>query len=165
MNDLEQFGLNDRQRVFVLAVLEGSTLVDAADKAGYIGNTAPIRSPAVLAAIHAGVQHTLQSEAAASLHVLKRIRDDESAPARVRADIGVKMLQLAGHVMPRTATSGADKPLAEMTRDEMVAYIDRNQAAIDRAESELAARAKDVSVPDSVSKSTDATPNPMTFLD
>lgn len=168
MNDLEQFGLNDRQRLFVEAIVSGCPVDVATLKAGYeneLSGYQILRSPHVLAAVHHGVQRLLQAEAPVSLNVLRKIRDDDKAPARVRADVGIKMMQLAGHVVPSTSTSAADKPLAEMTRDEMVAYIDRNQAAIDRAESELAARAKDVSVPDSVPKSTEAAANTLTFLD
>lgn len=168
MDDLEQFGLNERQTAFVRSIVRGNTVHVATLEAGY-GNEASgyaiLRLPHVVAAIHQGVQRALQEDAPTSLKVLREIRDDKTAPARVRADIGIKMMQLAGHVVPQKANGEADKPKADMTRDELVAYIERNQAAIDRAESELAARAKDVSVPSSVPKSTDATPNPMTFLD
>jgi hypothetical protein len=39
----------------------------------------------------------------------------------------------------------AGKALSEMSRDELAAFIDRNQTEIDKIENELAARAKDVS--------------------
>lgn len=168
MNDLEQFGLNERQRLFVAAVVAGRPLDVAALEAGYEEarqGTKQARRPHVLAAIHHGIQRALQTDAAVSLAVLRKIRDDDAAPARVRADIGLKMLQLAGHTVPTAVSGSGDKSLAEMTRDEMVAYIERNQAAIDRAESELAARAKDVSVSNSVSKSTDTASKSLDFLD
>lgn len=37
------------------------------------------------------------------------------------------------------------KALAEMSREELAAFIERNQAEIDKIEGELASRAKDVS--------------------
>ena len=45
----------------------------------------------------------------------------------------------------------AQKALSEMSREELAAFIDRNEKEIDRIEGELGARAKDVS-PDSMYK-------------
>jgi hypothetical protein len=78
------------------------------------------------------------------LAVLRKIRDDDSAPARVRADIGIKLLQMAGHQVPSGHVTKNEVPLAEMSRDQLAAFIERNRAAIDRAEAELAAQAVDV---------------------
>lgn len=95
--------------------------------------------------MHAGIQTQIQADAAVNLKVLHDIRDDKNAPARVRADIGVKLLGLAGHIQPRGKNDGPQKAISEMSQAELLSYIDENQAAIDKAEAELMAKAKDVS--------------------
>ena len=123
----------------------------------------------MLAALHAAVQESLQTDVPVSLQVLRKIRDDDTAPARVRADIGVKLMQLAGHVAPTHRDEKPSKALSDMTQAELLEHIERNQAAIEKAEAELMAKAKDItpgaSVPDSVSK-TQATPaKSLNYLD
>lgn len=144
--------LNDlpaMQAEFVTHVLAGEKKETAAQKAGYADyvrvSTKLMQSPAVAAAIFAGVQQQIQADAAINLKVLHDIRDNKDAPARVRADIGVKLLSLAGHIAPRTRDSGPEKAISEMSQSELLEYIDRNQAAIDKAEAELMSMAKDVS--------------------
>jgi hypothetical protein len=121
--------------------------------------------PHVLAAVHAGVQRALQADAPVNLKILRDLRDDAAVPPRVRADIGLQLMKMAGHVVPTTAPDKQDKPLADMTREEMLAYIDRNQAEIDRAEQELAARAKDVSAQVMTQNATLDDAKPLGFLD
>lgn len=173
MSLIPAFDLNERQSAFVEAILKGRAPGDAAADAGY--STIPtavyqlLRSPTVLGAIHAGVQRKLQHEAAISLTVLTQIRDDVTAPARVRADIGVKILAMAGHA-PRTEREGQhDKPLSQMTQAEMIAFIDRNQAQVEAAERELATRAKDITPPAgvqaSVPKAKVVAAKPLDYLD
>lgn len=98
-----------------------------------------------MAALHGGVERAIKADAAINLRVLHEIRDNKDAPARVRADIGVKLLSLAGHIAPRTRDNGPEKAISEMTQAELLEYIDRNQTAIDKAEAELMSKAKDVS--------------------
>jgi hypothetical protein len=123
----------------------------------------------VLAALHAAVQESLQTDVPVSLQVLRKIRDDDAAPARVRADIGVKLMQLAGHVAPTHRDDKPVKALSDMTQAELLEHIERNQAAIERAEAELMAKAKDVtpsaSVSDSVSKQGTERSKPLNYLD
>lgn len=164
--------LNERQSAFVDAILSGRAPSDAAADAGY--STIPtavyqlLRSPTVLGAIHAGVQRKLQHEAALSLGVLVKIRDDKDAPARVRADIGVKLMTMAGHA-PQRKSGHDDKPLSQMTQSEMIEFIERNQASVEAAERELAARAKDITphagVTVSVPTPGAATAKPLNYLD
>ena len=96
--------------------------------------------------MHSGVERAIKSDAAINLKVLRGIRDDVAAPARVRADIGIKLLSLAGHIAPRTRDEGPQKAISEMSHGELLEYINRNQAAIDKAEAELMNLAKDVSL-------------------
>lgn len=157
------------QSDFVRLVVRGLPLSEAARQAGYVNPDVAgaqiMHSAAVQAAVYAGVQRQLQADAGVNLRVLRKIRDDEGAPARVRADIGLKLLQLSGHTVPTTQEGKAQKALSDMTRDEMVAFIEQNQAAIDRAEQELMSRAKDVSVQDSVPIEQGIGDKPIEYLD
>lgn len=165
--------LSEMQAAFVLHVLDGNSATVAAKLAGYSNysqsGTNLLNSPAVMAALHAGVQRAIEQDAAVNLDVLRKIRDNDAAPARVRADIGIKLLSLAGHIAPRTKEDGPQKAISEMTQAELLAYIDRNQAAIERAESELMAKARDITpaagVSDSVPKRSDAQAKATDYLD
>jgi hypothetical protein len=128
-----------------------------------------LNSPAVLAALHAAIQESLKTDVPVSLGVLKKIRDDDAAPARVRADIGLQLMKLAGHVAPTTRDDKPQKALSDMTQAELLEHIDRNQAAIEKAEAELMAKAKDItpgdSVQHSVPKDQGAHVKPLNYLD
>lgn len=173
LSAIAKIDLNERQSAFVTYVTEGFLPTVAAEKAGYASPSQSAmtlqNSPAVRAAIFQGIQKALAADAAVSLRVLRKIRDDDQAPARVRADIGLKLMQLAGHVAPTTQEGKAQKALSDMTRDEMIAFIESNQAAIERAEQELMSRAKDVSpgasVTDSVPEQGAAAPSALNYLD
>jgi hypothetical protein len=67
------------------------------------------------------------------------ILQDKAASEKVRADLAVKMLRLAGHVEPRAAVAdnGPVKTLSEMSTDEL-----RARAA--QLEDEIASRAKPI---------------------
>lgn len=107
----------------------------------------------MLAALHEVVQQSLKMDVAVSLTVLRKIRDDDAAPARVRADIGLQLMKLAGHVAPTTREDRPQKALSDMTQAELLEHIERNQAAIEKAEAELMAKAKDITPADSVAHS------------
>ncbi len=72
----------------------------------------------------------------------KTLLVDERVSARVRADLSVKILDRADHVIPSTRAQPPQKAMSEMSRDELVAFIERNQPASDKAEAELAGQAK-----------------------
>ncbi len=143
-----QIRLSERRADFVQHIVKGSKPVDAARNAGYADPDRDghrlLHSPEVLAAIHAGVQELLVQNAPASLKVLIGIQSDEKAPARVRADIGVKLMQMAGHVTPSGKDGKPVKPISEMTQGELLEHIRTNEEAIQRAELELAGKAKDI---------------------
>ena len=129
-------------------VVEGRPPEEAAKLAGYHPKSVyrTLRLPAVAAAISETIQLDLASVGAPlAYRVAKSLLQDECVSARVRADLAIKVLDRAGHIAPTRKETPAQKALAEMTRDELAAFIDRNQAEIDKIEGELAARAKDVS--------------------
>jgi len=61
--------------------------------------------------------------------------------ARVRAHLANKILDRAGHTtLIRKDDSAREKALSGMTREGLAAFIEKNQAEIDKVEGELAAR-------------------------
>lgn len=159
-------GLNEKQREFLIHVLDGESPKRASELAGFAGNSwlYLMRVPAVAAALHEAVQHSLQSDSMVNLKVLRKIRDDDQAPKGVRADIALKLMRMAGHIEPTTRDQAPEKQLSEMSGEELRSYIERNQAEIDRIEGELAARAMDVSAPDSAPKDPPAKAKPLDYL-
>lgn len=99
-----------------------------------------LRSRAMQAAIVAEVRTLLAVEGApVALRTLLEIARDTTAPKGVRVDASKALLDRAGFVAPRSkpGEDGA-KTLQEMSIDELRAFIDK-------AESERAAAARDVS--------------------
>ena len=155
MTALTASGLTEQQRELVrYLVVEGKPPEEAAKLAGYHPKSAyrTLRLPAVAAAISETIQLDLASvRAPLAYRVAKSLLQDESVSARVRADLAIKVLDRAGHIAPTRKETPAQKALSEMSREELAAFIDRNEKEIDRIEGELGARAKDVS-PDSMYK-------------
>jgi len=166
---LTRQGLSERQAAFVSAYLKSGLSGKAALEAGYSNvndGSRLLRVSHVVAAIHREIQRELVVDAAPlafrTIHDMMKAKD---TPHGIKADLAVKVMKLAGHVQPTNRDQAAEKQPAEMTREEMVAYIERSQAEIDRFEAELAARAKDVSGQGSEPITPLAEPKPLPFLD
>lgn len=159
--------VDGRQKDFVRRLSLGEPPQHAAEAAGYAPMYAYqlLTLPHIVAALHVEIQRRLQYEAAASLKVLVDLRDDKKTPNGIRADIGLQLMKMAGHVVPSNKQDGPAKQLSEMTREEMIAYIDRNQAEIDKAVAELAERAKPVNAQGSAQEPAHLEAKPLTFLD
>jgi len=142
-------GLTEQQHEFVrLLVVEGNSPEEAGRLAGYHPKSVyrTMRTPAVAAAIAEAIQLDLAAVGAPlAYRVAKSLLRDENVSARVRADLSIKVLDRAGHIAPTRKDLAPQKALSEMSREELAAFIERNQAEIDRVEGELASRAKDVS--------------------
>ena len=155
MTALAVSALTEQQRELVRCLVsEGRPPEEAAKLAGYHPKSVyrTLRLPAVAAAISETIQLDLASIGAPMAYrVAKSLLQDESVSARVRADISFKLLDRAGHIAPTRKEAAPQKALSEMSRDELAAFIERNQNEIDKIEGELAARATDVS-PDSMYK-------------
>jgi hypothetical protein len=152
-----------REREFVRLVTNGIDPIRAAEQCGfnYKGANIELMSrPAVLTAIHQGVQCALVEDAPVSLKVLKELRNSGSTPARTRADISLKLLAMAGHGA-KDSKGHDSKPLSEMSGAELRRYVEDNERQIQALETELVSRAKVVSAP--VAQQIDA--KPLTFLD
>ena len=145
---------------------------DAARAAGYEGKVAHVyllSIPAVLQAVHADVQRNLQADIWSNIRVLRKLRDDAGVSAKVRADVALKLTNLAGHIVPTHRHEKPGKALSDMTQAELLEHIERNQAAIEKAEAELMAKAKDVtpgaSVHDGVTEPRSTPSNHLNYLD
>jgi phage terminase small subunit len=142
-----QHNLTELQRSFTRNILAGASPARAYIDAGYAGNddsaskhaSTLLHNPAVLATLHIGLAKQLQGDAVIARRVAMEILQDKAASEKVRADLAVKMLRLAGHVEPRAAVAdnGPVKTLSEMSTDEL-----RARAA--QLEDEIASRAKPI---------------------
>ncbi|KRP85978.1 hypothetical protein AOQ73_36500 [Bradyrhizobium pachyrhizi] len=151
MTALVTSDLTEQQRELVrYIVVQGKSPEEAANLAGYHPKSVyrTLRLPAVAAAVSESIQLDLAAVGAPlAYRVAKSLLQDEKVSARVRADLSMKVLDRAGHIAPiRKDLEPQHKAFAEMSRDELAAFIERNQTEIDRFEAELASRAKDVSV-------------------
>ena len=155
--------LTDQQEKFVRYTCDLGNIQVAARMAGYSESMVSeaarlLRSDAVSAAIRLEITRRLNGEALpVAYKVLLDIAKDVTAPAAVRRACARDLIDRAGVVPPKAADSagnGGDKPMSDMTTGEL-------RALVDRLESELGARAVDVSAP----KSKTIEAKPLTFLD
>jgi len=146
-----RFGLNDRQQDFIRLVASGLDPKLAYAQVGYEGTGLAcqanalrlLRQPNVAAALHSEIARHLATDAALARRVAVEILQDETVSAKVRSDLAVKMLRLAGHVEPRAAVAdnGPVKTLSEMSTEEL-----RARAA--QLEDEIASRARPIRASD-----------------
>jgi phage terminase small subunit len=157
--------LTEKQQKFVHEIVKGRIPVDAAREAGFQSGLKEqafrlMHTPAVAAAIRFEITRLLTVEALPlAYRVLTDLARDSSVPAAVRRACARDLMDRAGFVTPKApeAAAGAEKPLSEMSSDEL-------RGLVDRLESELGARAVDVT-PDSAQHSAQKTANPLSFLD
>lgn len=161
--------LSDRQAELVrLITSEGLDPGEAGRRAGFASNSIRVilRKPAVALAIHEALQYELRTVLAPlAFKVASSILKNPKASERVRADIAFKYMDRAGFITPTARDQAPQKALSEMSRDELLQFIDRNQAAIDKVEQELAERATEVSAPRSTPDPQVIDANPLSFLD
>jgi hypothetical protein len=126
-------------------LIETGDAPTAAQLAGFLDRPSKeawrlLRIPHVLAAVNAAVQIALAEDATLARNLLRRYVKDESMHPKIRLDAAKTLLDRAGHIAPkaREAGGGHDKPLHEMSIDEL-------RALVDRYEAELGGRAKLVS--------------------
>lgn len=158
-------GLTDQQRLLVhLVVNQGKGTEEAGELAGYAKGSvySALKRPAVAAAIAEAIQLDLAVVGAPlAYRVAKSLLSNEKVSERVRADLSMKVLDRAGHIVPSRKDSGPQKAISEMGRAELLAFIEANQAAIDRAEAELAGQARDITPQHDAPAPT----KPLNFLD
>ncbi len=164
MSQLAPYNLTDQQAALVRGVAyEKLDIHEAGRRAGYKADSvrSVLRRPAVALAIHEALQNEIQTVfSPLAIRVAGELLRNENVAPRVRADIAFKFMDRAGHITPSNKSKAPEKQLSEMTRDEMLAYIE-----IDKIESELAERAVDVSAPANAPSIKTLDAKPMSFLD
>jgi phage terminase small subunit len=134
--------LTDDERRFALAICEGKSPTEAARE---LGRAAPsqsgydmLRHPRIVAALREETTRALVVESAPlALRVLNSVLKDEKAPPNARVAAAKTILDRAGYVAPAKSDKPGEKPLAEQDTQDL-------RVTIERLESELAGRAKDV---------------------
>ena len=137
--------LTDKQTAFVAALIETGDAPTAAELAGFLDRPSKeawrlLRIPHVLAAVNAAVQIALAEDAPLARNLLRQYVKDPSMHPKIRLDAAKTLLDRAGHIAPKAKdpSAGHDKPLHEMSLEEL-------RALVDRYEAELTGRAKLVS--------------------
>lgn len=138
-----------QQQEFVRLVALGTPHDEAAVLAGYAPHTgwSVMQSPAVRRVLHLAISEVLVTEGAplAVKTLLEVVKNKEYSP-RDRVAAARTILDRAGYTGKSTsADSPADKPLSEMSTDEL-------KALVDKLEGELADRATPVNAPESHGK-------------
>lgn len=166
--------LTDRQRVFVEAIIEGKNPTQAARRAGYSPEYATqtgyhlLRSPLVSAEIRHRHRATIENDLVpAALATLGSIIRDKDQPSGVRVKASQVALQAGGYLgalKKDEAANTNNKPLSEMTVDELAQAAKEQRerlngalTAVEELQKELAAPVIDI-VPDEATDDTDGDP-------
>jgi phage terminase small subunit len=123
--------LTPKQRSFVtLLVRNGSTPTQAAREAGYsapgVASYDLMRLPHIAAAIKFERQRFITGELAnVATGTLKAIMVDKEAPASARVQAARTVLEMSGEIGKARKDQDDDRPLSELTADELTRLIDR----------------------------------------
>ena len=141
---MKQLQLSDRQTSFIFYLVhQGKGRTEAARLAGFAAPRQSAftltQSPKIIAKIRQERNKVYQTElATTAVKTLKEVMEDMDAPASARIAAARTSLELAGDIGKHSvANPNLDRSLAEMTREEL-------SAIIDRWEGEKASIAKDI---------------------
>jgi hypothetical protein len=128
--------LTDMQEAFVhKLVTTGCTQTAAAAEAGYaqpdVSASQLVRKPHVAAAIREMRERVIGDLANVAVATLRTVMADTMAPASARVSAARTSLEAAGHLGKGVgADAGKDKPLHEMTQEQLTEFITKSNAAI-----------------------------------
>jgi len=126
--------LTPMQRAFVASLVRrGSTPTHAAREAGYaVPNVAAfdlLRLPHVAAAIRLERERYISGELAnVATGTLHAILTDKQAPAAARVQAARTVLEMSGEIGRNKSKADDDRPLSEMSAEELAGLIDKWQA-------------------------------------
>lgn len=126
--------LTPKQRAFVTELVRtGTTPTNAARKAGYsdAGTSAYdlMRLPHVSAAIRLERERYISGELAnVATGTLHAILTDKQAPAAARVQAARTVLEMSGEIGRNKSKADDDRPLSEMSAEELAGLIDKWQA-------------------------------------
>jgi hypothetical protein len=127
-------GLSEKQKIFVREYSRGASATAAATVAGYSRPSTDgyreRKNPAVLQAIREAQTAQLGSLAGVAINTMRDVMTDETAPAAARISAAKWALEAAGFGLESQKAQlrlglGEDKPLSEMTADELADFIVR----------------------------------------
>lgn len=139
--------LTDKQAAFVRELVRnGGSQTDAARVAGYGDAGARawelMQLPHVLAAIRAETERMITGAGPKSISWMLKALDDAKMAGAVRFQCAKWLAEAAGHGLAAQRTALGlplqDKPLSEMTLDELDAFISAGKAATDRLKQDRA---------------------------
>ena len=123
--------LTHKQRMFVLALVKsGANPTAAAREAGYsdakVSSYQLLRLPHVAAAIRMERQRYISGELAnIATGTLRHILTDSEAPASARVQAARTVLEMSGDIGKAKRQDDEDRPLSEMTAEELARMIDK----------------------------------------
>ena len=128
--------LTEAQRIFVEQYTQSGGKRSVAAKAAGISTAYAqylIYSPKIQDAMHAYRDAVLRTEGGAvGLQVLMDLAKDADTPYVIRHRVGKDLLELAGHMKPQANQPlAADKPLMEMSVEELQAFINAGAGAVE----------------------------------
>lgn len=141
--------LTDKQRLFVRALVRnGGNATGAAEEAGYGDPRSRgwelMQLPHVLAAIRAETERMMAGGGAKAVGWMVKALDDTKLAGAVRFQCAKWLAEAAGHGLAAQRAAlglpGADKPLSEMTLDELDAFIAAGKAGVEHLKRERLAQ-------------------------
>lgn len=139
--------LTDEERRFIYTYISVGNAEEAKRVSGYstnlLGNDL-LRRPHMAAALRWEVARQLATDGARiGYGCLKRIAQDQKAPAAAQVAAAKALLQGAG-LLEAPRQQEESKSINDMDRDELRQFIENKRADIDRMEAKLAEQAQDV---------------------
>jgi len=128
---LQGADLTPKQRAFVITLVRhGCTPTQAARTAGYVEAKVSaydlLRSPHIQAAIRFERSRYVMSDLAnIATGTLREVMTDKEAPASARVQAARTVLEMAGELGRGKSDADDDRPLSEMTAEELTRMIDR----------------------------------------
>ena len=130
---LQGADLTPKQRTFVVTLVrQGCTPTQAARTAGYADGKVSaydlLRSPHIQAAIRFERSRYIMGDLAnVATSTLRDVMDDKLAPASARVQAARTVLEMAGELGRGKSDADEDRPLSELSADELTRLIDRWQ--------------------------------------
>ena len=126
--------LTRKQQSLINNLASGMTVKEAIEAAGYSDTTraSVAITPAMQAHLRQLMVDRLAAMAPAAVGVLANLMDDEDASPKIRLDAAKTILDRAGFVPPKApeAPVVGEKPIFEMSRDELAARVHQLQSEI-----------------------------------
>lgn len=139
--------LSEEDRRFVLAYVEGGNAEAAKTVAGYrtaVQGSDLLRRPHIAAALRWEVARQMATDGASvGFRSLKRIAQDQKAPAAAQVAAAKALLQGAG-LLDAPQQQKESKSINDMSRDELREFMETKRKEINEMEQALADRAQDV---------------------